>query len=131
MGRASVPAQPVVEVANMEVFDRTAALERLGGDDDRLQELMQEFQATADGRIAFLEQAVQKRSASALEREAESLGHSAHLIGAEGLNHLARQMMEAAQADDFEKAATLVSHMGMELEWLERVLDEDRCSGNL
>ena len=92
---------------------------------------MAEFQATADGRIAFLEQAVEKKNASALEREARALGESAHLIGADGLNDLSRQVIEAAQADDFEKAGTLVSYMGMELEWLKRILDENRCSGNL
>ena len=44
---------------------------------------------------------------------------------------LAVQIESAAKARDFGKIETLVTHMGMELEWLSRVLDENRCSGNL
>ena len=36
-----------------------------------------------------------------------------------------------ALAENLGAVETLVTHMGMELDWLMRVLDENRCSGNL
>ena len=61
----------------------------------------------------------------------EELRASAHKIGAEWLETLAGRLVEAAEQEDYEKAGTLLTHMGMELDWLLRILDENRCSGNL
>jgi hypothetical protein len=47
------------------------------------------------------------------------------------MEDLARQMIQAARANDFSEVEVLLSHMGMELDWLLRILDENRCSGNL
>ena len=114
----------------MEVFDRSAALERLGGDADRLEELLDDFQMQIP--------AVMRRSKSG-ETQArdphrgsvEELRATAHKIGAEGVEALAGQMVEAAEQEDYEKAGTLLTHMAMELDWLLRILDQNRCSGNL
>ena len=59
------------------------------------------------------------------------LRESVRRIGAEGMEDLAARMVEAARASDFAEVEVLLTHMGMELDWLLRILDENRCSGNL
>ncbi len=115
----------------MEVFNRALALSRLDDDDERLQKLLLEFQKSAPVTLKSLEKAVRKRKASLAEGLAEEVLETSQLIGAEGLEELAEHMIEAARAGDYERLGTEVVHMGMELDWLLRVLDEDRCSGNL
>jgi hypothetical protein len=115
----------------MEVFDRAAALSRAGGDEERLEALMASFQKRAPKIVAKLEKAAQKRRALRVQREAEGLEAAAVEIGAEGLSDLAGKMVVAAASEDFEEIETLITHMGMELDWLLRVLDQNRCSGNL
>ena len=57
--------------------------------------------------------------------------------GKEGLTILNDRPINAetpialAEQEDYEKAGTLLSQMRMELDWLLRILDQNRCSGNL
>jgi HPt (histidine-containing phosphotransfer) domain-containing protein len=115
----------------VEVFNRPLALERLGGDDGRLNDLLHAFQQSVPSMVQDLEAAQASKNAERLESHATELRESVHRIGAEGMEDLAAQMIEAARASDFAKAETLLTHMGMELDWLLRILDESRCSGNL
>jgi hypothetical protein len=66
-----------------------------------------------------------------VESLAIELRESVRRIGAEGMEDLAARLIEAARASDFVEVETLLTHMGMELDWLLRILDENRCSGNL
>ena len=115
----------------MEVFNRTRALDRLGGDAERLDELLDDFQMKIEPMIKAMEKAREKGRAPRLSELATELHRLSDAISAEGMVDLASQMQDAAKAEDFEKAATLLIHMGMELDWLLRILDENRCSGNL
>jgi hypothetical protein len=107
----------------VEVFNRALALERLDGDDTRLKDLLDAFQKNVP--------AWKKKKAERFESLAIELRESVRRIGAEGMEDLAAQMVEAGRARDFEQMEVLLSHMGMELDWLLRILDENRCSGNL
>lgn len=115
----------------MEVFNRASALDRLGGDTDRLEDLLEDFQIKIPGLMKAMEKATARKRSARLEELAVELRDSAHGIGAEGMVGLAEQMSDAARSEDFEHAGALLSHMGMELDWLTRILDENRCSGNL
>ena len=128
MGAPVVPSESSLV---MEVFNRALALSRLDDDDERLQELLLEFQKSAPVTLKSLEKAIRKRKAGLAEGLAEEVLETSQLIGAEGLEELAEHMIEAARAGDYERLGTEVAHMGMELDWLLRVLDENRCSGNL
>ena len=66
-----------------------------------------------------------------LEELARELRDAAHGIGAEGMMGLAEQISDAARSENYEKIGALLTHMGLELDWLMRILDENRCSGNL
>lgn len=115
----------------MEVFNRTGALDRLGGDTERLEDLLDDFQMKIPGLMKAMQKAAARKRARRLEELAAELRDSAHGIGAEGMVGLAEQMRDAATSEDFEQAGALLTHMGMELDWLTRILDENRCSGNL
>ncbi|MGH9318441.1 MAG: hypothetical protein ACRD21_08925 [Vicinamibacteria bacterium] len=115
----------------MEVFNRALALERLDGDDTRLEDLLAAFQKNVPHVIQDLETAWSKKKGERVESLAIELRESVRRIGAEGMEDLAAQMVAAARAEDFAQVEVLLTHMGMELDWLFRILDENRCSGNL
>ena len=115
----------------MEVFNRTLALERLDGDPTRLEDLLGAFKKNVPYVLEELEAAWKKQDRERVEALAIELRESVRRIGAEGLEDLAARMVEAARASDFAEVEVLLTHMGMELDWLLRILDENRCSGNL
>lgn len=115
----------------MEVFDRAGALDRLGGDVNRLEDLLEDFQIKIPAMMKAMENAAGRKRPARLEELGGELREAAHGIGAEGMENLAEQIGDAARSEDYEKVGALLTHMGMELDWLMRILDENRCSGNL
>lgn len=115
----------------MEVFNRALALERLAGDEHRLGDLLTAFQTNVPFVMKDLESAWNQRASDRVESLAVELRESVRRIGAEGMADLAAQLIEAARAEDYDQIEVLLAHMGLELDWLVRILDENRCSGNL
>jgi hypothetical protein len=115
----------------LEVFNRALALERLDGDPDRLADLLDAFQKNVPHVLGELEAAWKNESADRVESLAIELRESVRRIGAEGMEDLATRMIAAARAGDFAEVEVILTQMGMELDWLLRILDENRCSGNL
>ena len=115
----------------MEVFNRALALERLAGDPARLEDLLGAFKKNVPYVIEELESASKKKDRDRVENLAVELRESVRRIGAEGMEDLAARMVEAARTSDFPEVELILTHLGMELDWLLRILDENRCSGNL
>jgi HPt (histidine-containing phosphotransfer) domain-containing protein len=115
----------------LEVFNRALALERLEGDTRRLEDLLRAFQKSAPYLLEELEAARKRENRERVESLAIELRESVRRIGAEGMEDLAARTIEAVRASDFVEVETLLTHMSMELDWLLRILDENRCSGNL
>ena len=115
----------------MEVFNRAGALERLGGDIERLEDLLEDFQMKMPSMMKAMQKAANRKRSERLGELSVELRESCERIGAEGMAALADRIGDAARAEDFDETATLLTHMEMELDWLTRVLDENRCSGNL
>jgi hypothetical protein len=115
----------------LEVFNRSLALERLDGDETRLQDLLFAFQKSVPFVLEEMAAAFQQEKEERLESLSVELRESVRRIGAEGMEDLASQMIAAARKRDFAQAEILLDNMGMELDWLLRILDENRCSGNL
>ncbi len=115
----------------MEVFNRALALERLDGDPARLEDLLGAFKKNVPYVLQDLESARKQEERERVESLAIELRESVRRIGAEGMEDLAARMVEAARASDFKEVEVILTHMGMELDWLLRILDENRCSGNL
>jgi hypothetical protein len=115
----------------LEVFNRSLALDRLHGDETRLRDLLFAFQKNVPFVLEEMAAAWRQESEERLESLAVELRESVRRIGAEGLEELASRMIAAAREKDFAEAEVLVNNMEMELDWLLRILDENRCSGNL
>ncbi len=96
-----------------------------------MEELLEDFQLRIPAVMKVIEKAAKYKRAIRIGEVSEELRATAHKIGAEGVEALAGQMVEAAEQEDYEKAVTLLTQMGMELDWLLRILDQNRCSGNL
>lgn len=129
MGESALPSES--DLVTVEVFDRTGALARLDGNVDKLEDLLEDFQIKIPAVMQAMEKAASKKRASRLEELARELHQGAHGIGAEGMVGLAEQMSDAARSENYERIGALLTHMGMELDWLLRILDQNRCSGNL
>ncbi len=129
MGEPSLSPESYLVV--VEVFDRSGALDRLGGDVNRLEDLLEDFQIKIPAMMEAMEKAADRKRAARLEELGRELLDAAHGIGAEGMENLAEQIGAAARSEDYEKVGALLTNMGMELDWLMRILDENRCSGNL
>ena len=115
----------------MEVFNRALALERLDGDPARLEDLLGAFKKNVVYVLEELETAWNDKDRERVQNLAIELRESVRRIGAEGMEDLAARMVKAARLSDFAEVEVLLTHMGMELDWLLRILDENRCSGNL
>jgi hypothetical protein len=115
----------------LEVFNRALALERLDGDPARLEDLLGAFKKNVVYVLEELEAAWKNENRERVQNLAIELRESVRRIGAEGMEDLAARMVEAARLSDFAEVEVLLTHMGMELDWLLRILDENRCSGNL
>ncbi len=72
-----------------------------------------------------------RKSASASRASRSSSGNPCGESERKEWKILAARMVEAARASDFKEVEVILTHMGMELDWLLRILDENRCSGNL
>lgn len=73
-------------------FDLSAVLERVGGDEEILQEIAQLFIDDSPGLVAQIRQAAEDQDAGALERSAHTLKGSASNFGAEETVQIALQL---------------------------------------
>ena len=118
----------------MEVFDRKTALANLNGDEQRLSQLVEEFQVATPAAMTKMSSLLSDGSDEKFDeiaRCAESLGGAARLISAEGLADLTRQIVDAAKSSDSASIENYLTFMEMEFDWIQRIWDENRCSGNL
>lgn len=115
----------------MEVFDRKTALANLDGDEERLHRLVHEFQSETPAAMKSMAAALAEARFDEIRQCASQLGEAAAAISAEGLADLTRQIVEAAESSDGEQIDNFLTFMEMEFDWIQRIWDERRCSGNL
>jgi len=115
----------------VEVFNRPVALARQNGDEARLEAAIRDFIARAPSDLDALRNARAGGDATRLADLAADFQKRAEGVGAEGLVALGARIVTACGAGDLAAVEADVERMEIELDWLERVLDADRCSGNL
>lgn len=86
------------------VFDRDEVLDRLGGDEEMLSEVLAAFFDDASGELAELEEALRWGDAEASGRSSQSLKGSATAVGAIQLYDAACRMEQAIIAGDLSQA---------------------------
>jgi two-component system, sensor histidine kinase and response regulator len=90
-------------------WDVAETLERLGGDEMLLREVLQIFLDGTLTRVATLRQAITEQKAEALEKAAHSLKGELGYLGISVLSQQARDMEEMGRTRDLHKAASVLA----------------------
>ena len=107
------------------VFDRQEALERLGGDEQFLWELIEVFSADAPARLTELEAAVQAGDAAASREIAHSIKGGATAVGAVAVQGMAQAIEDAAAAGETASMQENLARLRFELSRALEVLGEE------
>ena len=106
------------------VVDRAAVLDRVGGDEELLQEIivifLEEYPALIDG----IRDAVEKHDAGALERSAHNLKGTVSNFGANSATQAAFDLELMGRKGDIQRAPALVRVLELELVSLHGALDQ-------
>ena len=97
------------------LWDRSTALERLGGDETLLQQILGIFLEEYPKHVAELESAVSAREAQRLERAAHSLKGELSYIGATEVSQSARRLEEMGRNRELESAGEVLATLEAQL----------------
>jgi len=100
------------ESSDLPVFDAEAALERVDGDDELLEEILSLFREQAGTLQEEIREAVSRRDHLALERSAHSLKGSASNISALEVQNLALRLEELGRDENWIEADRVQSELG-------------------
>jgi len=95
------------------------------GDEKLANEILVEFMEDVPRKIAALKEALDKNSASSVQREAHTLKGASANIGAVVLQEMAFQIEVAGEAGDLVKASSLVSKLDEQLKILSKLVQPD------
>jgi signal transduction histidine kinase/DNA-binding response OmpR family regulator len=99
--------EPNSAVASAVAWDVGATLERLGGDEELLHEVLGIFLEEVPRHMASLRQAIAESDAGAIEGVAHTLKGELGYLGIAGVSQKAREMEEFGQKSEFRLAAEL------------------------
>jgi two-component system sensor histidine kinase/response regulator len=103
-------------------WDKTEALERLGGDADLLSELCQIFLAESPKQLQKLREAIAEADPQAVMRAAHGLKGELGYLGAESAVQAARELEDMGHEKNLSHAADLFTVLERELARLHREL---------
>jgi two-component system sensor histidine kinase/response regulator len=104
------------------LFEPNVLLDRLGGDREVYEEIVQIFLADVPKQILSLQDAMQRGDAHAVRAQTHALKGASGNVGAEGLEKMALEMEKAGERGDLAKAAGLLQDVQAEFKRLERRL---------
>ena len=107
---------------SLPILDRPAALERLGGDEDMLEEFLNLLLEQSDGDLPSMSQAIDAGRADDVEHIAHSLKGAAASLSAERVREVAFNLEKMGRAGDLSQAAVLLSQLEEEISALRRSL---------
>ena len=121
--RESRASESSVEAAfSPELFDRPGLLDRLGGDEELLWEVLQLFLEDAPQQMAGLREALEAADVSLLQRHAHTLKGSAGNVGAPGVQGVALQVEKAGEAGHLEEVSSLLDVLDEQLDKFREIL---------
>jgi len=125
-GLASSPVAPVKAeiVAETAFWNKSEALDRIGGDEELLQELCQIFLDESPKLLQKVQQAVTAGDADAVMRAAHSLKGESSYLGAGGTSQAARLLEEMGRSKDLSRAGETVAVLEREVAGLHASLKE-------
>jgi CheY-like chemotaxis protein len=124
-GVAQAPVAPVAPdkpAAPTASWDKTEALDRIGGDEELLEELCQIFLEESPKLLQKLRQAVAAGDSDGVTRAAHSLKGESSYLGAGGASQAARQLEEMGRVKDLSRAGETLAVLEREVADLRRDL---------
>jgi len=106
------------------VFDRAGMLERLMGDEELANELIEPFLADMPGQIEALRSYLEAGDAAGAERLAHTIKGAAANMGGEALRALAFEMEKAGKAGDLESMKRRLDELDTTFEELKQAMKE-------
>jgi HPt (histidine-containing phosphotransfer) domain-containing protein len=97
--------------SSFAVWDRAAALDRVGGDDSLLQELMGMLFEQIDQGLPRLSRALEQENAHDLEHTAHSLKGAAASLGADRFRQCAYEIEQMGRSGELARAAAALSRL--------------------
>jgi two-component system, sensor histidine kinase and response regulator len=102
------PGEPEIPSTSVAPWNPAQTLERLGGDENLLHEVMEIFLEEVPKHLAGLRKAITQQDAEAVERIAHSLQGELGYLSIAELSHGARELEERGRASDFQGALSLL-----------------------
>ena len=110
-----LPAEPVPLPSKPVAWDHSKTLERLGGDESLLQQILVIFLEEYPKHMARLEEAVNSQNPEQLERTAHSLKGELGYMGATEVSQLARRLEDMGKNRDLASAGEVLSTLEKQL----------------
>jgi len=107
------------------VFDKTALLNRIGGDEDICQEIIGIFLQDMPGQIEFLENTINKNNPALVDRQAHTLRGASGNVGAVSLQDAAMHLEEAGKKGDLSRAAEMLNTIKKEFEKVKKAMTKE------
>ncbi|MCP4689314.1 MAG: Hpt domain-containing protein, partial [Desulfobacterales bacterium] len=105
------------------IFDHEGLLYRLMDDEALAREVVEEFLTFTSDYVKVLEEALEKRDAPVLRREAHTLKGAAGNVGADVLQELAHQVQAAAEDENFHEATSLIPEVKEQFDAFKKELE--------
>jgi CheY-like chemotaxis protein len=118
---AKVPQKVEAKVAS---WNRTEALDRIGGDEELLRDLCQIFLDESPKLLEKLQQAVAAGDSDGVMRAAHSLKGESSYLGADGTSQAARQLEEMGRNQDLARAGNALAILEREIATLHHDLKD-------
>ena len=116
---APVETQPVEE----DVFDRSALLERVGGDKDLLNEIIAMFIEDIPVQLEELKQGIKENDAAVMRGQGHKIKGASATVGAEAMRQAAHEIELAGTHGKLDSAPGLVAKLEQEFERLKGVVN--------
>jgi CheY-like chemotaxis protein/HPt (histidine-containing phosphotransfer) domain-containing protein len=123
----SEPGQDVADEADPprpeDIFDRTDALDRLGGDEEILQELMDMLAQQCDEMGSMVRQAIEERDCKLLATAAHTIKGAMGNVSAHASREAAVKLEAAAKRDDIVAAAREAKELQRQMDFLKNHIE--------
>ena len=123
-GIARAPKAPAKLVAPTTSWNKTEALDRIGGDEELLQELCQIFLEESPKLMQKLQLAIAAGDSDGVTRAAHSIKGEASYLGAGGSSQAARELEEMGRCKDLSRASETLAVLEREVAGLHHHLRE-------
>lgn len=114
-GLAGTRVAPATRAQGGTAWNRAAALERIGGDEELLRDLCHIFLEESPKLLHTLQQAVAAGDAEGIMRAAHSLKGEASYLGADRTSYAARQLEEMGHSKDLSHAGSILAALEREV----------------